>query len=220
MLWALLITLLIAKISGGPEEIFMTPNLEKQVNTHVIDKARRREIIQVTKKAKKEIKAFGNFRKSKLKQIKKMGASREISTEHLQVTYQTNFDGRVSMQLNLVDQRIDVQHLLKDEEWKLIIEDAVLPSDKLRKKNNKKESKEDENIEKFLVKLEKVITDNVADPQKSRNIVDALHIFSKTLHEFIAEGQTMNFEDSELIRNKDASKKISRIFINDITSFA
>lgn len=58
MLWALLIALLISKLAGGPEEIFMIPKLDKQIETYVAVKDRRKEILMVTKKAKKEIKAI------------------------------------------------------------------------------------------------------------------------------------------------------------------
>ena len=207
MLWALLITFLITKLAGGPEEIFMTPDLKKQIKTHVEDKERQGIILDEIKVVKKENKAFGRLRKYHLKKIKKASMIRETTLGQLLVLYQSYFDDRISLQNSFVDHRINIQNLLDDEEWRHLIEDAVLPSDKLRKKTDKKENKVDEQAEKFLNKLKKVVEDNISEPERRKQIVAALSDFSEILYDFIDEGKRMNFEDSELVRNKNASRE-------------
>jgi hypothetical protein len=61
MLWVLLIALLIRALSGGPEETFQIPKLEKKIKTYVKDKDRREKLLDITKEAKKELKAFNKF---------------------------------------------------------------------------------------------------------------------------------------------------------------
>jgi hypothetical protein len=207
MTWYLLIKLLIVILSAGPEEIFMVPKLDKQIKTHVVDKDRRKEIKTVIKEANKEIKVFGKIRKKKLKELSKLSKNRGNSSDQLNNIYQNYFDARLAMQSKLIVHRVNIQDLFEEDEWKLIIEDAVLPSDRLRKKGDKSENKEDEIVNKFLSKLEKEIHDKISDPIKSKNVINALNIFSTTLFEFIDEGQQMNFEDSKLIRNRNATRK-------------
>ena len=73
MLWAFLITLLIAKLSGGPEEIFMIPNLDKEIKSHILDKERKDNLLLVVKEAKMEIRAFSKYRKDKPREIEILG---------------------------------------------------------------------------------------------------------------------------------------------------
>lgn len=167
MLWALLIT----KLAGGPEEIFMIPDLKKQIKTHVTDKQRQGIILDEIKCANQEIKAFEKLRKSNLKLIKKRSKSRETTSDELLGLYQTYFDARIIFQNDLIEQRLNNQNLLEVDEWKLVIED------------------------------------NISEPTKREPIIDALNDFGKTLNTFVEEGQRMNFEDSELVRNKNASRE-------------
>ena len=106
MLWALLITLLIAKLYGGPEEIFMIPNLDRKIKSHIVDQEQKKEILQVTKDAKKEIKEFQKIQKAKLKQIEKLGQSKDVPSEDLIVIYQVYNDARLNMQYVLIDKRL------------------------------------------------------------------------------------------------------------------
>lgn len=207
MIWVLLINLLLVLLSAGPEEVFLVPNIDKQVKTHVEDNDRKKEIKAIIKEANKEIKDFGKIRKSKLKQLRKLGPNRDISSEQLNTIFQDYFYARKTMQSMLIEHRLNLQHLLREKEWKLIIEDAVLPSDRLRKKGDKNEDKVDEMVDKFLSKLENKIHDSISDTLKRKKVIGALSIFDATIREFVEEGQSMNFEDNKLIRNKNATRQ-------------
>ena len=207
MLWALLITLLITKLSGGPEEIFMVDDLKKEIKNNVTDQDRSKEILLLVKEAKTEIKTFGKLRKHKLKQLKKISQDRAVTTEELLNVFQEYFDARMAMQAKLIDDRLQIQELLNDEEWKQIIEPAVLPSEKAKKKIEKSESKENDKVEKFINDLKKEINNKLEEESKKKIINDKLDIFILTLKEFVEEGHKMNFEDNQLVRNKNASRE-------------
>ena len=206
MLWALLITLLVTKLSGGPEEVFMIPNFEKEIKAHVVDKDRKKEILLVVKEGKKELKSFNKIRKRKLKEIKEMGASRASTAEQILALYETYHDARLVNQSILTDRRIILQNLFTDEEWKQIIEKAVLPSDKAKKKIEKQEGKEEDSVDKVLANIEKSIKENIEDEHKKQEALSSLDKFKTTLNDFIEEGHKMNFEDNDIIRNKNVSR--------------
>ena len=132
MLWAILIALFIATLSGGPEEIFMIPKLDKEIKSHIEDKDRKNEILLVAKEAKKEIKEFGKLKKKNLKQLKKQSRSRDTSTQQLLDLYQTYFNARLSKQSIVIEHRLKIHELLNENEWELIIKPAILPSEKER----------------------------------------------------------------------------------------
>ena len=207
MLWALLIALLITKLSGGPEEIFMIPKLNKEIKAQIVEKDRRGEILDLAKEAKKEIKVFGKIRKSKLKEIKQKGIQREVSSDDLMSIYDEYYQARLAMQASLIEKRLTIQDLITEEEWNNLIGSAVLPSEKAAKKIEKSDAKEDRKGEKVIAEIEKAIAKEVTDETRKENLVDALETFSTTLREFIEEGQRMNFKDNELVRSRTTTRE-------------
>lgn len=207
MLWALLIALLIAKLSGGPEEIFMIPKLDKEIKTYVTDNVRKQQILSITKDAKKEIKAFQKIRKSKLKEISKLAQDQNKTSDDLLDIYQVYYDARLNMQKQLIENRLDVQQFLTDAEWKQLIENAVLPSDKIRRKADKADAKEEGKVDKLVEEIDKAINKEVKDSEKREAILLSLETFTISLEEFIDEGQQMNFKDNKIIRDKNATRE-------------
>ena len=192
MLWAFLIALLLAKLSGGPEEIFMIPNLDKEIKSHIVDKERKNEILLVVKDAKKEIKAFRKLRKNKLKEIEKLGKSKEVPYDDLLAIYKIYNDARLNMQTMLIDKRLNVQELINEEEWEQLIENAVLPSEKAQKKIEKGKSKEDNKVTKLIKSIEETITKEIKEAERRQKLLVSLDLFNSTLKEFVDETQKMN----------------------------
>lgn len=207
MLWALLITLLITKLAAGPEEIFMIPKLDKEIKAHIVDKDRKAEIITVAKEAKKEIKALGKVRKEKLKTIKKLGMSKDVPSEDLMVIFEEYQQARLKMQSSLIEKRLKIQELISQDEWKQLIETAILPSEKAKKKIQKGEEKEDDKVEKILDDIRQTIVKEVEDPTRQQHINSSLDKFSNTLKQFIEEGQQMNFRDNKLVRSRNTTRE-------------
>lgn len=206
MLIAFLISMLIHTLIGGPEEIFMVPKLEKEIKSHVVDDERKNEILQIIKEAKKEIKQFRKFRKSKLKEIKKIGAKKEVSSDEMLEVFEIYNNTRLSLQSDLIEKRLILQQLFSDEEWELIIENAVFPSDKDRKKADKQEDKIEKKIEEFIADIKATIESNIEDESKRSNVLNSLDNYSTTLITFIEEGQQMNYKDNNIARSKNANK--------------
>lgn len=213
MLIAFLISLLINSLVGGPEEIFMIPKLEKEIKSHVADKERKNEILQIVKEAKKEIKAFGKFRKSKLKEIEKMGVMREVPSEDMFEVFELYNYARLNLQSDLINKRLALQDLFTDKEWELIIENAVFPSEKATKKADKQEDKIEKRIDKLIADIRKTIVINIDNESKRKNVLNSLDNYSTTLAAFIEESQQLNYEDNNIARNKNANKnKLDRFY--------
>ena len=206
MLIAFLVALLIKTLVGGPEEIFMVPNLEKEIKSHVVDNERKSEILQLIKESKKEIKEFSKFRKNKLNEIKKMGVKREVTSEKMFEVYELYHNARLNLQSRLIENRLTLQVLFSDEEWGLIIENAVFPSEKARKKADKQEGKGEEKVFKVLDDIKYEIEKNIVDPDKRNIVLKSMSNFKTTLDAFIEEGHQMNYEGNNIVRNKDASR--------------
>ena len=212
MLIAFLISMLIKTLIGGPEEIFMVPKLEKEIKSHVADNEKKNEILQIIKEAKKEIKEFGKFRKKKLEEIKKMGVKREVPSENMLEVFEIYNNTRLSLQSDLIEKRLAMQELFSDEEWELIIENAVFPSEKARKKADKQEDKIEQKIDKFIADIKETIISNIEDEGKRSNVLNSLDNYSTTLVAFIEEGQQLNYEDNNIARNKNANKNELDLF--------
>ncbi len=206
MIIAFLVSLLINTLTGGPVEISMVPKLEKEIKSHVADDERKNEILLMIKEAKKEIKQFGKFRKNKLKEIKKIGVKREAPSEDMFEIFEIYNNTRLSLQSDLMEKRLTLQELFTDEEWELIIENAVFPSEKAREKADKQEGKIEQKIDKFIADIKGAIESNIEDESKRSNVLNSLDNYSTTLVAFIEEGQEMNYEDYNIARNKNANK--------------
>ena len=124
------------------------------------------EIRTVVKEAKQDIMFLGKLKKKKLKQLKKMGQSRDIPTQQLLDTFQVYYDARLDMQEKLIDHRLRIQDLLKKDELEQILEPAVLTSEKARKKIEKAEDKDDQKVEKIIGDGEKEIEGQIEDKQR------------------------------------------------------
>lgn len=206
MLIAFLVSLLIRTLVGGPEEIFLVPKLKKEIKSHVLDTERKNEILQIIKEAKKEIKEFGKFRKKKLEEIKKIAVKREVSSNDMLEVYDTYHNTRLNLQSGLIEKRLILQELFSDKEWELILENAVFPSEKAKEKAGKQEDKIEQKIDKFIADIKGAIISKIEDESKRINVLNSLDNYSTTLVAFIEEGQQMNYEDNNIVRNKNANK--------------
>ena len=207
MLWVLLITLLIRTLSGGPEDVFLVPKLEKQLKTHVVDKGKRDELIQISKTAKSEIKTFKRHRKNKLKEIDILMKNRSVPSGTIYTVYESYQKKRVTLQMSLIDKRLRFQELFTDDEWDHIIAKAVFPSDKKSDKAEKQDGKQDKVLDEYFAKIKKEVEQHVSDPDKLNIIFSSMDEFQHTFDEFLEEGQNMNVHDSDILRNKHASRE-------------
>jgi len=207
MLWVILITLLIRSLSAGPEEVFLVPHLEKQVKSSVVDKEKESRIVEISKAAKKDFKAFHKVRKKKLKTIDKMMGDGSIPSEDIWSVYEEYQQARLEMQARTVDRRLEFQELFTDQEWKEVIDDALNPSKKEENKSLKHEMKEEKVLDDYFADIKKTVEKKIEDPERTARIFESMDRFQKTFDAFIDEGQTMNVQDSKVLRDRHATRE-------------
>ena len=206
MLWALLIALLIAKLSEGPAEVFLVDDLDKQIKEYVDDKDRKKEALHVVKIANKEIKIFLKFRKKTLKRIESKGSDQTVSYDQMMEEFQPYFDKRLTFQDTMIARRLALQEVLSDQEWEDIISKAVLPSEKERRKIEKSEGKTDKRLDKFHQSVVDAINESIDDEAKAHELVNYHNEFKLALDAFLEEGEKMGFDQNELVKSKSASQ--------------
>jgi hypothetical protein len=214
MLIALAISLIARMFGGGPEEIFQVPKLEKEIKTHVVDQDNEQQLLDLTKQAKKEIKAFNKSRGKKMKVMKKSNASKDFTKEMMEELYMAYHDERLELQTKLLAKRLKFQELMTEDEWHMVIKKAVFPSDKVQKKTDKVEVKEELEIDKMFSKLQDAIEKNIIDTKGQEKVLTELNIFKRTLDDFVSISQEMNYQDSELVRKKTATAGELKGFYN------
>lgn len=206
MLWALLIALLIAKLSGGPEEIFLLPDFDKKIKKNVNKKDRQAEALEIYKQAKKEVKEFSKYKKKQIKLFEKLTTDQNVPSKEIQLKHKAFHESRRALQESLIDKRLLLQKLFTTEEWKAIIESAQFPSDKKQQKQGKQEDKQDKKISKILDEMEEVIQKNVKEVEAETAILESYTEFRSSIEKFAQESKEMNFQDNSIIRKKDATK--------------
>ena len=206
MLIALAFSLIARMFGGGPEEIFQVPKLEKEIKTHVVDKQRKDQLLSLTKQAKNEIKSFNKSKGKKMKVMKKSNASKDFTKEMMEELYMAYHNERLKLQSSMLHKRLKFQELMTEREWNMVIEEAVFPSDKVVKKTDKLEVKEELEIDKMFSKLQYVIEKNIIGTKGQEKVLTELNIFEKTIDEFMSISQEMNIQDSELVRKRTATE--------------
>lgn len=205
MLIALAFAMISSIFGGGPEEIFEVPKLEKQIKANVEDKDRKNQLLTLIKSAKKEINTFNKSRKKDMKTMKKANPSKEVSMTIMAELYKAYHDKRLSLQSSMLAKRLEFQDIMTQDEWNNVIEKAVFPSDKAIKSLNKSDTKELEQIDKVFAEVKETIEKNIAELGPREHVLTELHVFENTMIEFIAEGQELNYQDSELVRKRTAT---------------
>ena len=205
MLIALAFSLISRMFGGGPEEIFQVPKLEKEIKSHVENQDFQKQLLTLTKAAKKEIKSFNKSRVKKMKAMKKANASREFSKAMMAELYMTYHNERLKMQSSMLAKRLEFQALMTENEWNNVIEKAVFPSDKVIKSSNKSDFKEAEKIDKLFSEIQEAINKNISETENREKVLTQLDSFEKTIDEFVSMSQELNYQDSELVRKKTAT---------------
>ena len=204
MTYIIIIILLLAK---GPEQVFTAPKLKKEIKTHVQDETRQEELLEILKIAKKKIKAFDEQNSKAMKQMKKLLKDKEPNIGKMDQLLESSMTKRQTHQAFLVDHRLKMQNLMTDEEWNLVIENAVSPSDKNEKKEDKDDRKEDKEIEKHLERVEGVITEKIDDETKKQKVMTAYQEYQKDWRMMVEKVREMNYQTNDIVNSRSASRE-------------
>jgi len=181
------LTLLIGMLLGGGNvPAFVVEDFPKEIKTHVVDKERQKEILNITKPYEKEFKSVQKDLNKSKKKMKKLHLDREASSDDIGQILDEASDSWQAIQTTGFQNRTEALKILTEEEWELIIAKSIEEFDKKEIKKQEKAYKEfEKNFEKLELTVEKEITfasfkkdmENYVDANKNRTIKE-LHAFA------------------------------------------
>ena len=135
------VTALIILFSGG-YEIFFAENVEKGIKEYVLEKDRRKELLDMTKEVKNRAKTYNKARKANYKDFKDLYTNYNASEDELNAFFENLTGIQRDYQNDFVDKRIEITERITDEEWANIVK---LSEEAYQKKVDKQAKKKAEN---------------------------------------------------------------------------
>ena len=202
-----LFAFLFGLITHGPEQVFIAPDVQKNVKKYVEKKERRDEINAVLKDGKKEIASFKKEQEKLAKMIQKEILSKSSSRSKVESLLDSSLEIRKGHQNSYVEMRLKIQEVFSQEEWDKVIKNAVYPSDKdsIREEKATEKTKKAyiNEANKIKVNIQKVIVDQ----DKRERSVAAYETFRDEYSGLIDMRTELNYKNLEVLRNKQASKE-------------
>ena len=114
------VTALIILFSGG-YEIFFAENVEKGIKEYILEKDRRKELLDMTKEVKSRAKTYNKARKANYKDFKALYTNYNASEDELNAFFENLTGIQSDYQNDFVDKRIEITERITDEEWANIV---------------------------------------------------------------------------------------------------
>ena len=195
------ITALIILFSGG-YEIFFAENVEKGIKEYVLEKDRRKELLDMTKEIKNGAKAYNKERKANFKDFEDLYTNYNSDEAKLQAFFDNLTEIQKAYQGDFIEKRIQITDKITDEEWKLIVQSSEEAYQKKLDKLAKKKSKTKDPFEKTRKKISEV-----PDAQSQAPLLEQLDSFSERISEFEKSMKDVNVFENELLVQKTNSKQ-------------
>ena len=195
------VTALIVLFSGG-YNIFFAENVDKGIKEYVLEKDRKKELLDMTKEIKTRAKSYNKERKSNYKDFEILYTNYNTSEDELNAFFSNLTEIQRIYQDDFVEKRIEITERITDDEWagivKLSQEAHQKKEDKLAKKKQK--TKED------FVKTKKKVAE-IPNQENRDAITDQLDSFTQNAAEFEKELNKVNVLENELLVKKSNSKQ-------------
>ena len=198
------ITALIVLFSGG-YEIFFAENVEKGIKEYVMDKDRKKELLNMTKELKSRAKTYNKERKANFKDFKDLYTNYNTSEDELGDFFDNLTGIQLDYQSDFIENRIRVTEKITDEEWVNIVdlseESFKKKLDKQAKKKSKKKPKNQDGFEKTRKKIAEI-----PDQKSQEALLEQLNNFTEKKGEFEKSIKDVNVIESDLLVKKTSSK--------------
>lgn len=195
------ITALIILFSGG-YEIFFAENIEKGIKEYVLEKDRRKELLDMTKEIKNGAKAYNKERKANYKDFEDLYTNYNSNEAELEAFFDDLTEIQLKYQDNFVDKRIQITEKITNEEWGNIVTISEEAYQKKLDKQAKKKSKTKDPFEKTRKKISEV-----PDSQSQAQLLEQLDSFTEKISEFEKSMKEVNVFENELLVQKTNSKQ-------------
>ena len=205
-----LITLITALLLGGPAQIFYVDNIEKGIKKNVLEKDRKKEILNEIKNTKIIYKDFEKDRKQDYKTFLALYSDINSTTEELNSFFKELQEKRDSYQNKLIDQRLLIFGNIEPEEWDNILESSVTVAEKKMAKAEKKSLKSKEDFRKTKSNIESIILNN----EQKQNLIKGLENVVSSRKELENMLLSINSSQNSILANKNSGKEDLQEIIN------
>ena len=202
-----LFTLLSILLGGGNATPFILPKAEKVVKQTVEDSDRKKDILAEVKIYTKEWKKLQKTKKKQAKAISKV--NKDYSADHQVIAdeFQKYRDERKRLSADLTQFRLTVQEMFTEQEWSVIMDQAVNLKLKKEKKLNKAQAKEHVKQDKQIAAIESEIEAVFTDPEKLKKVRNDLEVFEDAMADLIVENQSYTSTVVEVMNDQQASQE-------------
>ena len=207
MIIGLALLIMIIFFGGGPEEVFLVPDLKKEINKTVKDKDRKEDLKALIVVAKKETKDFRKQIRNESKFAKKLAVDYQSDLAELNKVFMTSIESRKQHQASMINKRLVFQNLMTDDEWNSIISKQIDLKKKEQRKKNKSARKAESREEKMFAKVHEAISQEILDIDRSVKIDSAFTAFERVIAKLYDEKRDGNFQDNELIGKRAATRQ-------------
>ncbi len=201
---ALLIALL---FGGGPEEIFMVPDLKKEVRKNVTEKQAKKDLYVVISNAKKEIKAFRKKSGKYTKSAKKVAKDYQADLSELESIFDLSINLRKDHQQSMIESRLKFQDLMTDEEWNNMVRDQIELKKKPQKKKDKSKMKSEEAEKKMFNKMRETIETEISNEETRMRIDSSFTVFENALTSLFNEKRDYDLQDNKMLGDRHATRE-------------
>jgi hypothetical protein len=207
MLWIALFLL----IFGRPESLTMLPKFNKNIKKYVVEDVRKRKILEYSKAFKKSKKDFLKDEKVYLKHFAVNSLNRNTPNEFFEVSFQKILLEQRKFNQRSLKKRLEIQYLIKEDEWKNILE----ASQKGLEKQEKDNQKAIEKLNNVIEKIKKDIVKHVGESKKKKTLEIAEQLQSD-LNQNIAAFFEINYLKNDTLRNLNATIPELQAVIKDM----
>ena len=193
MLWALLFSLI---FSGGDETIVINAEVKKLLRNNMSDGDRKEYALNLTKSYMDEVKYFNKIQKKRLKQLQSVFKERNSTSSDFLKLYEEYFSDLIIIQNKGIAGRKELQDILTEDEWQLILNSIDEDSAKVAKKKLKNRSKLNRKAGKFKIKA----TNHLKDTRKRQIVGAQLEIYTKEYMGYVEYRDGLKYYNNEVLR--------------------
>ena len=213
-----LTTLIIIIFSGGPEEIFLVPNAEKNLKSIIADKDKKSRAVDLFKNTKQEIKSFNKELKQKNKMLQNNSNRGNLTEPAVEQLLKESFDSRKDVQSHLIDQRLQLRELLTEDEWDRFMEASLEELASKEKKAEKATVKKDKEAEKLLAKLKSSLEKNISDAEKLGKALKDYGDFEQLIIQKFEQLNALTFENNSSVKAYNVDRETLSTIYSDLNS--
>ena len=202
-----LLCALIFGAGGEAEFISAVPNLDTEVKQTIEDKERRTYLLELVDSYEGAIKQFSKDKEQLQMEVNKASGDRTVSSENLLRQYDKYHQARRRLIASLIDYRLMFQEQITEQELMLLIENAIVSSEKDRLEAQKLEEKTEDELNRAFSEIHDIIIRNIQDPVKSEAVTNSFYIFEQSMYTYLDIARDTKADRVALLLNKTATRE-------------